>query len=648
MSFVLPRTVFLHLRSVEGTMFAEQQSQHFEPFASFPAEAIHLLYSSVARRFSSESSLSNAVRNVELQPIIQKDGTQPFGFYQDFYQYQKDILQYGKQQAQSKLHDRLLVNLITMDQEARRKITTYPIPLHFTRQIHERHFSWRAIGKDGNWKTELSHMNAIKPEGAEKDRFQLEANLTIHAFDQLLDQIEVIDEGVWRQLSENAKVELLQNDLNFTQSKVEVTRFLALLFPELTQHFGKTIECVMSPCILTAYTRTPFHLQGRSSFLYAKRIAYLPNLGFIGLDQGLMSGYYDEDLKAIITSISGTDVMQRTTEELMSNVFSPKQELSNMDQTALFDYCKTVVPFKSLQLEEFVNPSSCSDKEYENYIEVLQAVFEKELQFLSENPSYISSSQERNEVFSRYIAFALGLKDTLPQKKMLQQYKALLADKAVALDPKSYIKKIDTSFAGVYHHLASVPLKLESLIECSVVGSIQSSLRSMNPSNLASAFGKEFKISGNSFDVLKKGIEQRRIHDFDSIEEARIFASMYAISPNWIGTVIQHYPEGKLCDECGHTMHWVGQCGNHTMCLQCNAEYNLTHGLVPGINDANGIQKSGDDFNKHEQLQYESKQHMGIGDFVAGLANPDLYYQVFLIEHLLASCINETQLPLAA
>ncbi len=613
-------------------MNAEQHYHHTlsyprtrEYVPSLPQEVWTTLSFSLLKFFSTEERLRAKAHEIELPNVTQTEGTQAFGFYTDLQEYVTDLKQFGTSEARTRLHARLYSSLATMDQEARRKLTTHPIPMHFVPDAHSSHFFWRAIGRRANWKTELLERNNEKPDGAEKSRFSLEINGMIKAFEQLLTPLESFSPKMWELLSETKKEEFLCTNLGYTKRSIEVTRHLTLLFPALADQYGKKIDCVVSPNALHVYTPSEFHLGSASSFFYIKNIAYVSNLGFVGLDQGLMSGYMLEDQKSILSQLTDLTVTEWNVEQLMTHVFSLKPELARLPPDDVFEQIKQIIPFKSLEMTEHVHPQSCGEKEYRNYIQVIQSIFEKEIAFLSSHPEFAPSSQERNEVFSRYIAFALGLKDKLPKRKMLSKYQSILDDREIARNPKDHLQKIDTSVASIYGHLASIPLRLESMIECSVIGGVQASIGRISSNSLRSVFGERLVFSGETRIDLQNAIGLLRDNDMISEEQARIFAAQYAINPNWIGDVIKYYPAGKYCQAGTHTAHWVGQCGDHTMCLACNAQYNLDHGMVDMNQETENTEAMPEWL--QQLLSQVSVSSVNVSDFFSGLFNKEAVYK---------------------
>lgn len=608
-------------------MSAEQLK--FHELFRLPTEIVAIWNFALMRFFSSEEKLRKACQGIELPKVVQYERTQPFGFYTDLLEYIKDIQEVGLQEARKYLHDRLYAGLLTMDQEARRTLTTHPIPIHFIRKKHSPHFFWRVIGRKQDWKKELLQRVHEKPNGPEKERFLQETNLLITSFEQLLLQLEQILPS-WDLLTEEKRQTFLKENLGYTEKEVEVTRLLTLLFPQLADMYGKKIHVLMSPLRVHIYTPSQYHLQGKSSFLYLKSLSYHPDVGFIGFDQGQMTGRTTEELKKILSSFTQVDVSGWTTEQLMTTVFELHSDLNTRTAEEIFQKTEEIVPLRALPIEEYVNPNNCSDEEYENYIDVLQAVFEKEIYFLFRNQEYAQSAQERNEVFSRYIAFALGLVDKLPKRKMLAKYQSILQNKKAALNPKEHISHIDTSFAQAYVNLAKIPLRLESLFECTVVGGIQMSIKNISVNNLQTVFGERIILSGDILKDLNQGIQALWINDNISLQEARAFAQVYGIDPNWIGTVLKYYPEKKYCDECKKTKHWVGQCGDHTMCLRCNAKYNLDHGLVPGMNNYGAT--SNPLPLKQRSIQLVPRKKTNLDGVILNAVNPRAYKREYFIE----------------
>jgi hypothetical protein len=629
-------------------MSAEQR-RHLDILPLFPSEMEASLQAALLRMFSADERLRLTARKTELPPVVQPEGTQPFGFYTDLQEYAQDLKYYGAKEARTRLHARLYSALATMDQEARRTLTTHPIPMHFVRtDTRSSHFSWRAIGRRKNWKTELSERNAEKPDGDEKERFTLEINAMIAAFETLLAPLEAVHPATFELLSEPEKIKFLKDELGYTERHVEITRHMTLLFPALADQYGKKIDAIVSPNVLHAYTPSPFHLESQSSFLYLKNIAYIPSLGFVGLDQGLMSGYLKEDQEYILQQLADIDVKDWSEEQLMMTIFTLKPELATLPAEEVFAYIKTIVPFKPLEIAEHVNEKNCTYKEYKNYIQVLQSMFDAELNFLAKHPDYANTAQERNEVFSRYIAFALGLKDKLPRRKMIAKYRSILDNKDLALNPTENIQLIDTSFARIYRNLFNVPLRLEQMIECNAIGSIQA-LGKFNTDNVKNILGGRNILTGNISMDLKNVILTLRENDDISADEARAYAQMYNINPNWIGDVIKYYPGKISCagyKAGAHQAHWVGQCGSHTMCLACNMQYNLDHGLV---NESMLRTNAGSTAEQDEGIQLISTGTMNLSAFITGLANPKLTFETYLIKILLESKMGaDTQLPLAA
>lgn len=598
---------------------------------------------------SRDRLLERSARTVRLRETNQGEELGGFNFYSDLVIYARDITSLGIKHARTLLYERLFTHLLSMDQEARRKALTYPIPIHFTQGEDQESPLGRVAGYRKEWRRLLLDSLDHKPEGPEKDRFRSEIQLATDAFDALLLPLHELLKQPMENLSDSQIQSRLLAEFGYSRSEITVTPFLIALFPGLAEKFGERIECLLSPSCVYAYPPSRFHLDGRSSFLYQHQIAYLPTKGFVGLQQGLMSAYMEADVQAIIARLVGKNTKEIEAMNLLTSVFAPTGEYQGLPADALFERVKEIIPFEPLAIEAGVNPESCGSEEYENYISALEAIFDREIRMCADDPEYLIGLQERIERFSIYLAVAMGMTKKLPVRQMLTKYTETYRDRQVAQHPREHAEHIDTGFASVWKTLANVSFRLESVFECSAVGALKAGTGRLGAG-----------VSGHLFslELLAGEIKDRLRTDFANASEAREFAMQYGINPDWIGTVIQHYPGGKECagygDQKPHTAHWVGQCGDHTMCLACNAQYNLDHGLVSGM--------GGGTLQEMQNLPRQaagdkdaraSRSTMGLSTFVAGLGNPKLYSQIFLIETVLKDrsrllTLPPPELPLAA
>ena len=232
------------------------------------------------------------------------------------------------------------------------------------------------------------------------------------------------------------------------------------------------------------------------------------------------------------------------------------------------------------------------------YFEAIRAVFEIELTMF---PTCSAQAiQQRLEEFSDLVKHQVARNSSRALPQIVAHY-ATLVQEAPYIQASSFKEllglralQLDAGFR--------IPIDF-SLLDC-VAGSPFSLVSKMGEGaggmgGMTQAFGRNAEGQPVS---KQEGINMRLRTDFASEKEARFFASHYGIPEDWFDKGHIHFNSDQIkCNNCGKARNYIGHCGEHVMCLQCNAQYNLDHGLA-------GDETSPQDRNKNQNTKSNSSQ----------------------------------------
>lgn len=359
----------------------------------------------------------------------------------------------------------------------------------------------------------------------------------------------------------------------------------AALYPELSS--AEELEVYESPQWYGFLSpNSPFHQEGQTSIGRLAKVFYLPLIHKLFIaDEGLYTGYRGE-----LTELLELDEQERQIPTNEKDVLAfiavlSQEKYATLAPHAIFqEIIDRIGYFTPAPIGEGVRTKET--RNFSRQLQYIESIFDFEYARCCENPELLSTLSERFAYANETVMHALlrANDETLEVESLTALYQTVFGLDLNAYNPAGLKRLMNVKTVSIYSDFFN---RAQSLGDCAIgtfrvggLDALTSASTNIQTANLA--FGGSFDLGNGSLQKLKEGIVYRRTHDFHTAAEARAFASMYNINPEWIGTVINHYPSGKHCDECKHPMHWVGECGGHTMCLQCNAEYNLDHGLVSG------------------------------------------------------------------
>ncbi|MEP7167713.1 MAG: hypothetical protein ABI758_07115 [Candidatus Woesebacteria bacterium] len=244
------------------------------------------------------------------------------------------------------------------------------------------------------------------------------------------------------------------------------------------------------------------------------------------------------------------------------------------------------------------------------YFEAVHTLFQFELDRMSSGQNI--GIQDRLGNFSDIMKHQIARNEPKALSGLVEKYKdAVLTQPTIS---RTSFEKLMGSTALQLDSGFGIRIDM-SLLDC-VAGTPMSL---MNPDSLASMqmnLGTEKVGLLQSLEARKTGISSK--------EELVNFCEAFGKDPSL-------YSVQGTCAMCGkHTFIWPREKGGCNVCPVCEVkdDLGLTGQTLADMGDLNtsSVQK--------DHPGYDSAGKMGITDFVAGLGNPKLYFDVFLIERL--------------
>ncbi len=450
--------------------------------------------------------------------------------------------------------------------------------------------------------------------------------------------------------------EMIQDQLKFlgfTRQQFAVTPALLRYLPHLRSqiHSIEAIESVVQGSLTTELWVGPrgltiapphwLHQQGKSSFLWASDVVVslegnVPQAAI--LDQGKFS---HSTLPTLLRAVSVNQQEQR--------VFTNRQEILEW-MTILTDVAHIPAPvFLEHLLQQtgdfipappFDATITFGELSLKTFLTEIEKVFQFEWERCTADPRFKEGLEDRLFVFATSVKQLIADNSTMGLKEIGENYRNVaFADLPNATDALSLLEQFKQ--VGLAHNPATFSKSFDwSMIDCvaGTPGSLAQQLQGFRP-DVSSVSGLQ-SLMGNEKFLELQAIEGRSISNRSEFERiCRQFNKDPKRFPaeNW--GLCQ-------CPSCAASKNglknYLGECG---WCLSC--ELKDDYGILGALPDLTAILPM--DGSTVEDTEHRS---LGLGNFVAGLANPKLYQDVFLIKQVLAHFqLSETEspsLPMAA
>jgi hypothetical protein len=471
---------------------------------------------------------------------------------------------------------------------------------------------------------------SITPESS-KPRYKRENRQLIGRWEKASSILKSVDMSAHPRF-----VERQLEALGFTKKEIEITPSLAANVLSVRQglqsieDFARLVETEQKMTVwvgpahhLTISSPHRLHSKGNSSFIWDTTV------------------YVNPETKE--TWISEHGFFSYTPLRPLLSVLAWKQEHDHVfsSEDEVMKYINTVLGFANThpnellrQLVSEIDGVVAASKMDKNVVEgpfnirpfvnQIQELFRFEAERCEQNPKFIVGSYERLQYMAEKVRHLAALNDSTGLDEVVRKYKELFGDVGAATNPEKGKRLFDSLSLAINPKLG---VKLDwSLFDC-IAGTPESLLNQASSLQIDAklALGKEI-IGGATRAELQAGIDHRKSNDFANDEEAKAFAKMYNIDPNWIGTAIKRHDPPIQCLNrgCGELRHYVGGDSECGMCLQCNAQYNLDHGLVKGV-DGKATNDIGKATNSEEKEEYEGTTN--VSDFVSKIFTGDKVWE---------------------
>lgn len=476
-----------------------------------------------------------------------------------FDKYTRDVVEFGGQEANSRLESLLLLNMSSYAQEARGKAQITQIATQAARHpTNGGGWTFRDSFYDDvglGWQQTLEQ---TKNEQI-KNRYNQEFSSWMRVWQQHLSLVDDLDN-----LSSDvvgAKLSKKGFSLMSEDEGLEVSQSLTALFPQLKE--GDQITAYKSPQpLLVASPSFEHYHRGETTIARYSRLYFLPDVGENGewviLEDGLFTGYTDQQIKEFLKLDAQQKELPKQKDDFFEFVAFLGQELQDMPPQVIFQMIIDQIGFFP-QIKTGKNVEVEKEQNFDSQLELIMRIFEFEQQnvILSEVEGSASIPQHsktaihfRLRQISKVIEHSLLRANDLNVESLFNDYLSLLSDSDdVAIKTQSS-KTFDFKVIQSYPDFMT---RVQSLIDCGS-GSILGGVHHLSPTQLQSVLGFDrFNIISS---LSGKNITSRS--QFEKIaknlgKDAKRFSSL-----------------GK-CQHCGaHT--FLGECG---WCVLCELKDDL-------------------------------------------------------------------------
>jgi len=439
--------------------------------------------------------------------------------------------------------------------------------------------------------------------------------------------------------------------LGFTRQRFPITPALLRYLPHLRSqiHSIESIESVVRGTLTTELWVGPrgltiapphwLHQQGKSTFLWASDVVVSlegdsPQTAV--LDQGKFS---HTSLETLLHAVSVNQPEAR--------VFSSNKEILEWI-TILTDVAHIPAPvFLDYLIEqsgEFIPAGAFDEKvtmgtlPIATFLSEIEKVFQFEWERCTSDPRFKAGLEDRLFVYATSVKQLIADNSTVGLKELGENYRNVaFADLPNATDALSFLDQFRQ--VGLAHNPTTFSKAFDwSMIDCvaGTPGSLAQQLQGFRP-DVSSISGLQSLVGNEKFLQLQS-IEGRSISNRSEFERlCRQFNKDPKRFPaeNW-----------GLCQCASCTAsknglkNYLGECG---WCLSC--ELKDDYGILGALPDISAALST-------DGATVADREHgaLGLGNFVAGLANPTLYRDVFLIEQVLTylQLPESESMPMAA
>lgn len=419
------------------------------------------------------------------------------------------------------------------------------------------------------------------PDKGQKRRFAQE-NVQISELFDLLVKLEDLQRLNFSQSSQEL-AEQLKNEFGFVELVVPRTQNFHMVFGNDDQEEENQVTNVRNEPILvgkiirSVSPKTDVHNQGRTSFLWLNRVAYVPSVNKFGvLRESCFSSYDDQELGQFLTLPDQAPLdLPKDSKGREKKLF---QMLSVLPQEFLDQHAITVA--QAITIFEEMIPQIGDGRfkkappidrnvvmgnyDPENLIQFYLDVFKWEFERCQDNPSLAGSIDKRIRQWQEMADHALLSAEEISVEAMFAEYQQMFTDIRKAQNPKANRKEFEERVLRIYPRFA-MPISLSKL-HCaagSVVGARQKALSRLNRTHT------EMKLTRSRFADLKF----YETHGFKNKEDFVKFCKRHPnknLDPrNFRETKTNLIGEREKCKACDRAVQYVGDESKKKGCGVC-------------------------------------------------------------------------------
>jgi len=470
---------------------------------------------------------------------------------------------YDYQEAASRIRWKLLGDLLALRNEGIGAQWTHDIVTEVVWSGHEKRFR-NLQYKDGDdliamYQFSLAQLSPTV-ESAMRARYELEIAQTVAIWEATTEVLGKLTYG------SPAEITHQLTNLGFVKNQLGISLGLTATFPELANNHTTSLEVLLGPPIITVSPPSLVHRQGESSFGWASRLVYIPNLrSFAIIQNGTFTAYTRQEISHFLkfhnlkepNLSTETQIMEYL--NLLPNEFTHKHSLAILNEIINhIGYFKSLPP-----IDKHIRPGDFS---HEAHVEAMIAIFEFEYQQIQAKPELAATQAVRFIEWEKAIMHnAIAGFNDFNKISFVKGYKELYTDHEIALQPGRFAQKATSLIKDAYPSFSKV---IDfSKLDC-ISGFFTKMSKTMNAQGLEGLIG--LPATRMLLTAEKNGLQNE--------SELNLFCNTFKLPRE----LFKANTEKKLCPGCvanGNTQppKFIGPC----VCAVCHAKDNLGLGVIP-------------------------------------------------------------------